>query len=108
MARHHISERRFEVEMPDGAILYGYPLTIALEREFVRDGVWDLLLHGERHPAENVVAALIRVLAAVFRKDEAFVEATFTATQAAELLRVVVLESRPQPKAEDPKAQASQ
>lgn len=102
MARHQLFERRFEVEMPDGSVLYGYPLTIAMERQFLREGVWNTISSPEKHSADKVVSACITVIASVLRKDAAFVEDNFTVPQASELLKVILLESRPP--IEDPKA----
>lgn len=96
MSRHKIPERSFIFEMPDGSEIVGYPLTLAHERAFLRDGTAAIISEPAGRSAEEVYSASIRYVAAALRQDEEFVEKTFTPAQAAQVLKVVLMESIPQ------------
>lgn len=96
MAKYPLGERTFIFEMPDGSEIVGRPLTLGQDQELRRDGTWAVLADPAKHSDEEVTSASIRYLAASLRKDEAFVVGTFSAQQAGEALRVLLLETFPQ------------
>jgi hypothetical protein len=95
--RYTIPERSFVFEMPDGSEIVGYPLTLAHERAFLRDGTTAIIARPLGRSPEEVYAAGIRYIAAALRKDEEFVERTFTDAQAAQVIKVIITESIPKP-----------
>lgn len=93
--RYQIPERSFIFEMPDGSEITGYPLTLAHERAFLRDGTTAIIARPLGRRPEEVYAAGLRYIAAALRRDEEFVEKTFTDAQAAQVIRVILTESLP-------------
>jgi hypothetical protein len=94
VARYKLPERSFTFELSGGREIIGYPIALAVDREFLRDGTMEALRDPKKDP-EKFEAAAIRYLAAVLRKDEAFVLREFDSVQIGYAAAVAAVESYP-------------
>lgn len=78
-------------------VIHGFPLTIAHERTFLRDGTFAILSSPAGRPAEELYAASLRYVAAALRRDEEFVAKNFSPGQLGGVLKAVFAESVPKP-----------